>query len=220
MTHFSDYHAKKCSLSKSTIHVDLTGTLRSSASALPLLPGCSAPKLPACSPSAPGSPDQIIYSSSPSRKRLEQSVRTHTNTGFHTWIRCAGPSQMNAWWCCEEAMIVGGDEPLKEALPQWPALLSAAFYRPGPAPPTPTHTGSSHVSCTLPLWFTHREKRLKFSIMHLMLDIILTSEFLPHCIGVEKIFFQLVSIVFLFFQNVIYWCGISASCIQEDRQIL
>lgn len=117
-------------------------------------------------------------------------------------------------------MIVGGDEPLKEALPQWPALLSAAFYRPGPAPPTPTHTGSSHASCTLPLWFTHREKRLKFSIMHLMLDIILTSEFLPHCIGVEKIFFQLVSIVFLFFQNVIYWCGISASCIQEDRQIL
>lgn len=39
-----------------------------------------------------------------------------------------------------------------EALPQWPALLSAAFYRPGPAPPTPTHTGSAHASYTLPLW--------------------------------------------------------------------
>lgn len=212
MTHFSDYHAKKCSLSKSTIHVDLTGTLRSSASALPLLPGCSAPKLPACSPSAPGSPDQIIYSSSPSRKRLEQSVCTHTQIQDFTHGFVV---QDYLRW-----MTVGGDEPLQEALPQWPALLSAAFYRPGPAPPTPTHTGSSHVSCTLPLWFTHREKRLKFSIMHLMLDIILTSEFLPHCIGVEKIFFQLVSIVFLFFQNVIYWCGISASCIQEDRQIL
>lgn len=40
--------------------------------------------------------------------------------------------------------------------------------------------------------------------MHRMLDIILTSDSLPHSVGVEKIFLQLVSIVLLFFQNVIY----------------
>lgn len=49
-----------------------------------------------------------------------------------------------------------------------------------------------------------RENRLKFSIMHLMLDILLTSDPLPHRVSVEEIFFQLVSIVLLFFQNVIY----------------
>lgn len=173
MTHFCDYHAKKCSLSKSTTRVDLTGTLRSSASALPLLPGCSAPRLPACSPSAPGSPDQIIYSSSPSRKRLEQSAYTHTV--FHPWVHCAGTFQMHAWLCCAGAMTVGGGgEPLKEALPQWAALLSAAFYRPGPVPPTPTHTGSTHVSCTLPLWFTHGGKKVQ--ILQNVLDVRLHSD--------------------------------------------
>lgn len=45
---------------------------------------------------------------------------------------------------------MGGDELLKAALPQSPAPLSAAFYRPGPAPPAPARTGSTRVSCTLP----------------------------------------------------------------------
>lgn len=50
------------------------------------------------------------------------------------------------YWLCDVSLM--------GALPQWPALLSAAFYRPGPAPPTPTHTGSAHASYTLPWWYT------------------------------------------------------------------
>lgn len=44
-----------------------------------------------------------------------------------------------------------------------------------------------------------------------------TRDSLPHGIGVEEIFFQLVCVVLLFLQNVIYRCGISASCIQGEK---
>lgn len=105
-----------------------------------------------------------------------------------------------------------------DALPQWPALLSAAFYRPGPAPPTPTHTGSAHASYTLPLWYTQTQ------VLHDAADVghhsnhgLIARDSLPHGVGVEEIFFQLVCVVLLFLQNVIYWCGISASCVQGEK---
>lgn len=209
---FCDHHAEKRPGS-SSVPVGLTGTLRSSASALPLLPGCSAPRLSACSPSAPGSPDQTVYSSSLSGKRREQSVCTHKHTQIqqltHGFISQNHPRwTADCYWLCDVSLM--------GALPQWPAPLSAAFYRPGPAPPTPTHTGSAHASDTLPLWYTDTSppwcSRCWTSFWPLN-----ARDSLPHGVGVEEIFFQLVCVVLLFLQNVIYWCGISASCIHGEK---
>lgn len=208
---FLSHHAEKgpgsCSLP-----VDLTGTLRSSASALPLLPGCSAPRLSACSPSAPGSPDQTAYSSSLSGKRREQSVCPHrySNSHMDSWCRTTPDEHLTITDC---VMCLSWEHYPSDQLFFLLLFIGQVLRR------------QLQLILDQLMLPTHCPDGTRRQVLHDAADVghhsdlgLNTRDSLPHGVGVEQIFFQLVCVVLLFLQNVIYWCGISTSCIQGEKR--